>query len=293
MNRFLFLFLLLTGTLSAQELSYGFEVGLNFSSFNGPSEMADDGTNLEMFSSTNGFHVGGNLRLKFVDRFGVKAEILFSQKGGKNIYDGEGIQIFEATDDSKILSEGTRKTIISVTNSYIDIPLVAYFRPVSRIEIFGGANIGFLINSTGFGEFTYNGRTSLGGDNIDFIAELDHNYKRDEARSASTVEDFEEVISFDVDGKEVVFPASLSAYYLDYETKEGNLYNVFDLGLVGGAHFYFNGSLYLGVRLNYGLLDVTNNTYDISFTESNGVEYIPRSDIDRNFSLQASLGFSF
>lgn len=293
MNRFLFLLLLLSGSLSAQELSYGFEVGLNFSSFNGPSETDANGANLESFRSTNGFHVGGNLRLKIVDRFGVKAEALFSQKGGKNIYEGEGVQIFNTVDDTKVLSAGMRKTIISVTNSYIDIPIMGYFRPVSRIELFAGASVSFLVGSTGIGEFTYSGQTSLGGDNIEFLAELDHNYSKDLARDERVIGEFEEVISFEVNGNEVRFPESLGAYYLDYETKSGKLYNTFDLGLVGGAHFYFNGSLYLGVRLNYGLLDVTNNTYDISYATSNGTEYIPRSDIDRNFSLQASLGFSF
>lgn len=294
MSRFFTLvFIFITCHLSAQELSYGFEVGLNFSSFNGPSEVDASGSDLEEFKTTNGFHVGGNLRLKFIDRFGMKAEVLFSQKGGKNIYDGEGLQVFNQENGEQVLAAGMRKTIISVTNSYIDVPITAYFRPVSRIELFAGANVAFLVSSTGIGEFSYSGQTSLGGDQFDFLAELDHNYAKDLGRNERTIEDFEEVISFDIDGNEVRFPQSLGAYFMDFDTKgSDDFFNKLDVGLVGGAHFYFNGSLYLGVRVNYGLLDATNNAYDVSRTMSNGTENILRDDKDLNLSLQASLGFS-
>ncbi len=294
MNRLLPLLLLFFAChLNAQELSYGFEVGLNFSQFNSPSETDAAGVDLESFKTTNGFHVGGNLRLKFVDRFGMKAEIVFSQKGGKNIFDGEGIQIFNAENGDRILTAGARKTIVSVTNSYIELPITGYFRPVSRIELFAGLHVSVLVGSTGIGEFTYTGQTSIGSDPINFLAELDYNYAKNEGRANTTIGEFEETISFDINGNDVIFPQSLGAYYLDYETKDKNFYNPLDFGIVAGAHFYFNGSLYLGLRGNYGLVDATNNTYDISHATSNGTDRIARADKDTNLSLQASLGFSF
>ncbi len=295
MNRLLPLVILLFSChLQAQELSYGFEVGLNFSQFSGPSEVDAAGIDLESFKSSTGFHVGGNLRLKFVDRFGMKAEILFSQKGGKNVFDGNGIQIFNAENGDKILTAGARKTIISVTNSYIELPITGYFRPVPRIELFAGLHVSVLVGSAGFGEYTYTGQTSIGSDPIDFLAELNHNYNKDEGRANTEIGEFDETITFDINSNSVTFPQSLGAYYLDYETKKNkNFYNPLDFGIVGGAHFYFNGSLYLGIRANYGLIDVTNNAYDISHATSNGTEQIARADKDTNFSLQASLGFSF
>ncbi len=294
MNRIILMALLLwTGSLTAQELSYGFEVGLNFSSITGPSEVDDAGNDLESFETATGFHVGANVRLKFVDRFGMKAEILFSQKGGKTIFDGEALQVFNTETGERVLTQGQRRSLITVTNSYIDIPITGYFRPTSRIELFAGANVSFLVSSSGIGELIYNGQASIGGDPIEFIAEQDHNYYNDEGRLQTSLDEFEEIISFQINGDEVRLPQSLSAYYLDFDEKDGSYFNVFDLGLVGGVHLYFNSSLYLGVRVNYGLLDVTNNTYDISRTEVENLQPVPREDKDVNLSLQASLGFSF
>jgi len=54
-----------------------------------------------------------------------------------------------------------------------------------------------------------------------------------------------------------------------------------------------SSGLFVSGTVNYGLKDVTNNFYDISRVESNGLEYISREDKDTNLSIQASIGFSF
>ncbi|MEL6638475.1 MAG: outer membrane beta-barrel protein [Bacteroidota bacterium] len=294
MNRiFLLALIFCTGSLTAQELSYGFEVGLNFSSIIGPSEADAAGNDLESFRSATGFHVGGNIRLKFVDRFGMKAEILFSQKGGRHVFDGEAFQVFTTETEERVLTQGQRRSVVTVTNSYIDIPITGYWRPTSRIELFAGANVAFLVSSTGIGELIYDGQASIGGDPIEFIAAQDHNYYNDEGRLQTSLNEFEEPISFLVNGERVEVPDPLGAYYLDFDEKDGSFYNFFDVGLVAGVHLYFNGSLYFGFRANYGLLDATNNTYDISRTEVEDLAPLPREDRDVNLSLQGSIGFSF
>jgi len=40
-------------------------------------------------------------------------------------------------------------------------------------------------------------------------------------------------------------------------------------------------------------MDVTNEEQDIDYRNLNNGQVITRNDFDRNFSLQASLGFSF
>ena len=80
---------------------------------------------------------------------------------------------------------------------------------------------------------------------------------------------------------------------MDYPEKSGNFYNGFDLGVTGGFSFFLNGGLFIMLSGNYGLVDATNDFYDISRYESDGLEYIPRNDKDYNVSLQASVGFSF
>ena len=162
MNRILLLCLLFfTVDLAAQDIAYGVEVGLNFNKFNGPAETDAQGAALETFKNTTGFHVGAGLRFKFLDRFGLNTQLQFSQKGGKVIFDGQALQVFAAESGQKVLTSGNRRTVIAVTNSYIDIPVMCYFKPNSKLELFAGANVGFLVGSTGYGEFIYNGTCSI------------------------------------------------------------------------------------------------------------------------------------
>ena len=52
--------------------------------------------------------------------------------------------------------------------------------------------------------------------------------------------------------------------------------------------------MYAGVRLQYGLADVTNNQADLQKNSTgNNKALIFRDDKDKNFSIQASVGFSF
>jgi len=60
--------------MNAQDLSYGFRVGLNVSSLNGDTEPG------ESYSTNTGFHVGGGVRVEITDLFGIRGEIVFTQK---------------------------------------------------------------------------------------------------------------------------------------------------------------------------------------------------------------------
>ncbi len=296
MNRFFtFLFLLFAfAQLSlAQEFGYGIRVGLNFNKLNGPSETDVDGNSLETYDFNTGFHVGGVFIFKFTDLVGMNTGIFYSQRGVKYKYEGDSFQFFtNEINDNQVKSDGSRKYQLTVANSYIEIPITAYYKFAERFEIHGGFLIGILAGSSAIGEFVYDG--SLPGiPDLDFTQNLDFNYRKDEPASPDDITADTEVYEFLSTSNIVRFPKTVGAYYMDYPEKSGLFYNSFDFGLTGGFSFYMSGGLFFMISGNYGLVDVTNNFYDISRYESDGLNYIKRTDKDYNVSFQTSIGFSF
>jgi Outer membrane protein beta-barrel domain len=297
MNRFFTLLIFLcvfTQLSNAQEMGYGIRVGINFNKLNAPSEMDADGNVLETHDFNTGFHVGGAIIFKFTDLFGLKTEFLFSQKGMKYKYEGPSFQFFtEELSGNQVKSTGDRLYRMTVTNSYIEFPITAYYKFGERFEVHGGFLVGFLAGSTAVGEFDYKGAFPVGNDDINFIQNLEFNYRKDQPASPDDITNDTEVIEFLSQNDLVRFPKTVGAYYMDYPEKSGNFYNTFDFGLTGGFSFFINGGLFLMFSGNYGLVDITNNFYDISRLESDGLNYIKRNDKDYNVSLQGSIGFSF
>ncbi len=298
MNRFFTLLVLLfafTQLSVAQEIGYGIRVGLNFNKLNGPSETDVNGNTLETFNFNTGFHVGGVVIFKFTDLIGLKTGFFFSQRGMKYKYEGASFQFFnEQPSGNQMKSEGNRKYQLTVSNSYIEFPITVYYKIGERFEVNGGFLIGILVNSSAIGEFVYQGTLPGYSEAIDFTQNLDFNYRKDLPASSGDIDDNTPVFTFNknlVDYVEI--PETVGAYYMDYPEKSGNFYNTFDLGLTAGISFFVNGGLFIMFSGNYGLVDATNNFYDISRYKSNGLEYIERSDKDLNVSFQVSVGFSF
>jgi hypothetical protein len=290
MNRIILLLIALAiaSTARSQVAGATFKAGLSFSRLDGPSEVDGNGRELEDFTFATGFHIAGGVNLKFAESFGMRAEVMYSQKGGNYTYDGQSFWIFFTQSGSEIYAVGNRRTVLSITNSYIDLPVMVYYR-AGRIELSAGVNAAILASSRGGGELTFSG-VSLGGTTIDpFTIALDFNDFKDAFQRA----DIDDFVTRVIDNQVVEIPISVGSQYAALG-REGNLYNSFDLGLNAGLAFFLNQGLYLGFRLNYGLLDVTKNDQDISRLELNPENsFIQRNDFDRNVSLQASIGFSF
>lgn len=285
---FLALLALVQGPAFGQRISGGFKAGLNFSTLSGPDETDAGGEQLEENKTNTGFHIGAAFRLELTDFFGLRAELLYSQKGTNLNYDGNSWWVFYPQGGNPIYSTGIRQEVISVTNTYIDIPLMAYAR-FGRIEISGGVNAAVLLGSRGTGDLTYRGQ-SLSGANIEsFDIALDYNFLSDEYRGANTTEEHLRTIS----GTQVGIPKNIGAYYHGIDNGE-KLFQRLDFGLNAGLSFFMSRSLFLGFRLNYGLTDLTNGEQDLSrFQLAADRSFILQSqDVDRNFSLQASIGFS-
>lgn len=281
MKYVLALFLALSaGQLQAQ-LRYGFKTGLNFARFNGPSETDNTGKTLETWKNVTGFHIGASFSYSLTDNVGLRGELLYSKRGAKYTYDGPSYSLFNLPNGNTLSSSS--RYLISINNSYLDLPILAYGR-FGDFEISGGGYVGLLLQSVGDGSLVYNDASN---NNAQF--NLRYNYRKDDPGGSDA--DNEKVLAT-VDGRQLELPKTIGAYY-EYPEDRGNLYNTIDYGVMGGLAYYFSQSLYFGVRLQYGLADITNDRTDVArfSTDQGNLRY--RADQDRNFVLQASVGFGF
>ncbi len=281
-------FLLLFATLQAQ-VKYGFKTGLNFAKMSGPSETDAAGTSLESWKNVIGFHIGISFSNKFTDNFGVRGELLYSKKGTEYKFDGESYRFFTPSGGA-IYSTGNSKYLINISNAYLDLPVIAYYR-AGDFELSAGGYVGLMVQSTGEGSLLYTGgktqNTPTTIPDTEFF--LNYNYRKDDPGGASG----DELQIVKVDNQNLELPKSLGAYY-DAPAGTGRFFNALDYGLVGGLSYYLSNSLYLSARLQYGLADITNNSADIQkSTTAPDRSLIYRSDKDRNFVIQTSVGFSF
>ena len=289
----LFCFALLLGVstpLTAQQFSGGFKAGLNFATFDGPLETGAGDVELENFGNSTNFHIGAIANLRFTDIFRMRAELLYTQKGGIINFDGPSYWLFvPAGEQPPFFVNGERTSVVEVTNTYLEIPIMAVAR-LKRFEVSAGVSTGFLVASRGSGEININGATSPNGSVVQpFSVNLDFNYLSDEPQQL----DENNSSQLQVDNQDVFLPDRLNARYQQLDD-EDNLFNTLDVGLVGGISYFLNKGLFIGGRVNYSLIDITEQSQDISRSTINPDDtYVTRDDDDRNFLLQLSVGFSF
>ncbi len=291
MRHFLLLILPLAFSLSvsAQEFSGGFRAGLNFISFSGDQEMSSvsDAT-YETFNRTTGFHVGATFALAFTDLVGIKADLMYSQKGGEIRYEGPSYFYLYANQDDLegSLIFGDRNSEYDVVNSFIDIPLTAYYR-LGPLEIEGGFSAAFMVNSRVSGGATYNTNT-FGIDN-DIVFNVDGNYFQDGAGGAGVISRS----STPLPRTDVLPPDVISAYYNSNSNEK--LYKRLDFAAVIGLSFYLNNGLFIGARYQHGLTDATLGENDLRITNDTqvGGREFNTDDTDNSRVIQASVGFRF
>jgi len=281
----------------AGDFSIGIKAGLNFATFAGPSERSSTDVKLETNSIITRFLIAPTFRYALTDRTGLLLEVQYSQKGGNYAYTGESYWILE-TPGLMLALPGNRSVSLNVNNGYLDIPLMFYGRANSRVSFYGGPYIGFLLNSTGAGQLSFDARpfdlTNIEVDLQPFNIELDHDYKKD-PQDDFTLE-YQPIFNVNSVGGLETFPNTevprvADAYY-DFEEKDGDFYNPLDYGLVGGVEYRFETGLGIGLRASYGLADITNNAYDYSkVTFNEDLSRIAREDRDRNLVIQLYIGF--
>lgn len=278
--------LLLTTTLFAQGFSGGFKAGLNFNQFDGPMEGNGEMT-FEDFQTSVGFHVGATFAYEFTDLVGVKGELIYSQKGGEIRYEGPSYFFLYNADGNETPLFGSAIQELSVINSYLDIPITAYYR-IGPLEVEGGFNVGLQISSRGSGSVRYT-TGSNNPDLRDIALTFDANFNSDEPGLESIVSSDPNVQLSNVTS----FPSVIGGNY--NSDRDDNRYERLDFGLVFGISLFLNEGLYVGARYNHGLTDVTKPENDLRLSElgDNNTRLFNTDDEDFNRSIQASIGFRF
>ena len=156
-------FLICTQISKAQTdfLGYGFRAGMSFSKIDGPSELGTNGEELESNRLSSGFHIGMTINFKFSDIMGLRSELLYSQRGTKYSFEGPSYYVLGRNTLQSVNILGNRNQTTKVSNSYIDIPLTAYYK-MGHFEVSGGFNTGLLVSSTAGGNVEFNGTSPNG-----------------------------------------------------------------------------------------------------------------------------------
>ena len=278
---FFLIFLFFFNAAQSQDLDFGIRAGLNYSKFRGPSE-----NGLESFSLDGGFHFGFNIRYNFSKYFALQSEFIYSQHGSGYDFKGIGPYVFPTTPVGRQTVIDSSLINLSISNAYISFPITAHFRPIDRWEFYAGAYIGFLVSPVANGKWIFG---EIDADHA-FEQRQDYNYSKDEVGEFNI---FSNTIAIIVDGANVDLPGNVGAYY-SFEEKDGSLFNSMDIGLAGGVNYFLNRGIYLGLRLDWGMRDLTNERMDISRTQLNeDGSFITRDDKDTHLGFNISMGFKF
>lgn len=288
MKQHIFLFVILVFWISPAlcQFSGGFKAGYNINSMEGPKIVNANGEELERFDNANGFHVGAILNYEIVDYFGLRSYVLFTQRGGSILFDSEDSYLFlrDTETNERRVGRGSKRISLTLSNSYIEIPLMLYGK-YEKFELTFGPSIGFMVASTASGSITFDGEYRR--EPVEFRSNIDHQYYRDDAGEG------ERPIAFTTGLEEVQFPGTHLAYF-EFDDKEESLYTVINFGLMGEFNFFFNKGLFLGVGYYYGFNDVTNSSMDADWQQlDDNNRLVFRDDEDTLAALQLSVGFRF
>lgn len=287
MRYLIFLLLSLSVVQAEAQLTYGFRAGLSYSKLLGDQEIDDSGKALDEYRFASGFHIGLSINYAVTDLFGFRGELIFTQRGTEYLYDGDSYYFLERRTTRERIIMGRRIQDYNISMASFEIPLIAYFK-IGSFEISGGLNNALILSSTGGGTLNFEGVAPSGNEIDPFKVTLQYNFNKDEAQEAGPSD-----LQVRVDGVTLLTPSTIGAYY-DFEEKNGNQYETFDIGLIGGLAFYLNEGLYLSGKVTYGLIDADDNQYDISLHKlGTGNSYIYRTDKNQHLTIQASIGFLF
>lgn len=262
--------------------------GLNLSTWQG-GELEKG----ETLGINTGFHFGVNYTYQLSSKFGIRGELQYIQRGTNHNFidtiDG-AYNLIKPTDltVTPFFAYGDTELEMQISTGYLSIPVTAQFQLSDKFEVFGGISLDLLLNPIGRGNLKFDNAFRQG---------YEHNYRRDEAGEAITFGNQTRTLAFDVNGEVETIFKTIGAYY-DYSEsfleENGKRFKLVDSHLIFGLNYFINSGFYLGIRGEYGLVDITNNQLDFSLRELNPDEtYIRRSDSDKSISTSISFGFRF
>lgn len=128
------------GLANAQDIKFGVKGGVNLSNFTG---------DVENTKSKVGFQVGGFAEFKLSDKFFVQPEVMYSLQGTK--YEQSEVNYYY-------------KGNIAMT--YLNVPVMAKYYVIDKLNIEAGPQIGFLLSAKDKWEDNYNGEKDSGKDDV-------------------------------------------------------------------------------------------------------------------------------
>lgn len=286
----IYIIILLTLCTSiASSQTFGVRAGLNYSTFLGPTETAENV--VENYGLSTGFHFGLTYAYDFTDLFSIRTELVYIQNGASYDYDGDSYYIIRQ-ENKTTYEKGAVEYDLNISNAYISIPIMANYRVNKKWEIFGGPYLNMLIGPTGRGQLKFESYDRP--DEIVLNQSLDFNYNSDSALEITgNTPAAARTIGIIVDGDEVTLPRFAGAYYRQ-GVKTGNKFRFLDYGLTVGTHYFLNKGFFVGFQVDYGFSDLTNNEVDISLKDVNpDNSFIFSDDKDSHFGIHASFGFRF
>lgn len=138
----LFLTTLLSQPLFSQDVSGGIKGGLTISNLYIDREEINDE------NARFGFHAGLYSQMMFSEIFGFQPELLFTTKGTEAVYDG-------------LINQTVQFNL-----NYLELPLLAVFRPIEILEFHVGPYIGLLLSSDVKYSGTIEGESEIDRDNF-------------------------------------------------------------------------------------------------------------------------------
>ena len=277
-----------------QGINVGIRAGLGQNKFSGSTEV-DLG---ESYGLSGGFHFGLSFQWNFSDVVGWRTEILYNQMGSSYSLDNpEGFYVIplDPFQDrmGNLLIRDTTSISLSHSNAYLQFPQTINIKLGPKVEIFGGAYVGFLLSPVATGSLQFGGPSVT--DEHSFRQGLNFNYFNDDQ--------FTKTSFFNSSGRDILiradgYDATLrgienSFDYQSFFPGEGRFFST-DVGLILGASYYLNRGLFIMARIDYGLKDITRNSVDYSFARINeDLTPILNNDIDKNLGFYISIGFKF
>lgn len=246
-----------------------------------------------------GFHFGINFTYQFTPDFGLRAELLYTQKGAKNDFIdslNSSYLVIKPVDDQiePFFAQGSTDLNLDLSTGYFSIPLTAHYSLNDKFELVGGMSLDLLIGPAGRGTMDFRD----GAGEYFFRQTYQHSYRKDDAGEADDLISIDQTpfVTIDLNGeKENLF--AVHTAYQDLEESDlenGKKYKLFDANAIFGFNYFINSGFYAGIRAEWGLFDMTNENVDFSRREiSNDGDYIRRNDIDKSRSISVSVGFRF
>ncbi len=282
---FILIFLLGLTTIvgHSQELSFGFKAGLSNVSTKGPLESTANGMQLENVKANRAFILSVLVNANLTDEFTIQGELMYNQKGYNYTYKGPSYAVLRTQDNDYFLT-GNRDMSLNVSNTYFQIPISLSYKLLNRIQFQGGLYGSVLVSSTAAGQILYSGLNNIPGE-VEMT--LNYNYRGDKAMGASPGSQ-----EIRINNEPQLIASQVGAYY-DYREKDKALFQTFDAGLLAGVNIFINQSLFVGVRYNHGLIDITRNTVNRSYQNLSQGNLQFSDDDDRYSAWEFTIGFSF